>query len=565
MNLLGRAMEKEFWLEVREKECFKPYRDNLLGDYDKFIAAGDQRALRYSDWKLFFTTGNRTVYEREYSRHRSVMTTAALLALIYPEQEKYLDTLMDAIYTLCDEYTWCLPAHQPDGNVTNNNCHIDLCASGMGFYLAEIYTLLEQRLDPLIKSRIQAELDRRIFSPFLNNVPYSWWETGESNWTAVCTGSVACAFMLMRPEKARELIPRFEKSMAGFIRGFSDEGVCLEGAGYWNYGFGNFLPYADYIKTFTDGEIDYFENPKVKKIATFFQKVFLSERITLSFADGEEMASRVIGRLHYIKSKYPDEAKSTGMKYATFSHTYEFPTRLREALWFFEEDDDGGDDNYDSEFFAPSAQWYIKHAPKYGFAAKGGHNKEFHNHNDIGHFIYATGGKQILCDLGAGVYERKYFGDHRYECLEPSARCHSVPIVDGVLQQPGQEYRSRDFKYENGVLSLDMSRAYGIFDEEERIDRRFDFSESGVKLTDKFSFNKDREIVERIVTRIEPDLSERGVVMLGTVPVRYDADKWECAIAGSEPSARDRLLCYFIDFKPIAKTDEFVLKIDKYE
>ena len=563
MKLLGRATDKKFWIEVREKECFSKYRSNLIEDWDKFMQEGPLLALKYSEWKMFLTTGNRTVYERSYSKHRSAMTTAALLALIYPEEEKYLDFLMDAIYTLCDAYTWCLPAHQPNGEV-NNNCHIDLCAAGMAIYLAEIYTLLEERLDSLIKSRINAELDRRIFTPFLENVPYSWWETGESNWTAVCTGSVACAFMLMRPEKARELIPRFEKSIAGFIRGFSDEGVCLEGAGYWNYGFGNFIPYADMINVFTDGEIDYFKDPKVKKIATFFQKVFLSGRTTISFADGEEHASRVVGRLHYIKSKYPDEAKSTGMKYASFSHTYEFPTRLGEALWFFEEEDDGGDDNYDSEFFAPSAQWFIKHAPRYGFAAKGGHNQEFHNHNDIGHFIYAKNDKQILCDLGAGVYERRYFGPHRYECLEPSARSHSVPIIDGVLQQPGKEHASRDFKYENGVLSLDMSRAYGIFDEDERIDRRFDMSEGGVKVTDTFKFNKKREVVERIVTRIEPDLSVKGVIDLGGVPVRYDAEKWECCIAGAEPSARDRLICYFIDFKPVGELSDFVVTVDNF-
>ena len=563
MNLLGRATEKEFWLEVREKKCFEEYRANLLGDYEKFMEGGPLLALKYSEWKMFFTTGNRTVYERSYSRHRSAMTTAALLALIYPEEEKYMDFLMDAIYTLCDAYTWCLPAHQPSAD-ENNNSHIDLCASGMAFYLAEIYTLLEDRLDPLIKSRINAELDRRVFKPFLENVPYSWWETGESNWTAVCTGSVACAFMLMRPEKARELIPRFEKSMAGFIRGFSDEGVCLEGAGYWNYGFGNFLPYADMIKTFTDGEIDYFKDPKVKKIATFFQKVFLSERVTLSFADSEEKASRVIGRLHYIKSKYPDEAKSTGRKFATFSHTYEFPTRLREALWFFEEEDDGGDDNYDSEFYAPSAQWYVKHARAYGFAAKGGNNRELHNHNDIGHFIYAKGGKQILCDLGAGVYERRYFGEHRYECLEPSARSHSVPIIDGELQKFGYDYVARDFKYENGVLTLEMSKAYGIFDDDERIDRRFDFSEGGFKLTDSFTFNKERSVTERIVTRIEPDISEAGVILLDDAKVRYDKDKWRCFISGSEPSARDRLLCYFIDFVPVGELCDFELVVDDY-
>ena len=109
-----------------------------------------------------------------------------------------------------------------------------------------------------------------------------------------------------------------------------------------------------------------------------------------------------------------------------------------------------------------------------------------------------------------------------------------------------------------------MSRAYGIFDESERIDRRFEFSAGGVKVTDKFSFAKEREVVERIVTRIEPDISKKGVILLDGVPVRYDAEKWECFIAGSEPSARDRILCFFIDFKPIGSLTDFVLTVDQY-
>ncbi len=561
MHILGRAMDKEFWQEVREKECFLGFRKNLLEDWEKLTAAGDLKALRYSDFKMFFVNGNRSVYEASYSAHRSAMTTSAFLSLIYPEEEKYINYLMDAIYTLCDAYTWCLPAHQPKIE-ENNNCHIDLCAAGMAFYLAEIDTLLGDRLEPLIRSRINAELDRRVFTPFLENVPYSWWETGTSNWTAVCMGSVACAFMLMRPEKARELIPRFTKSMEGFISGFSEEGVCLEGIDYWNYGFGNFLPYADMIEKFTDGEINYFKNPKIKLISTFFFKAFLSGNVVANFADCGERSSRVIGRMHFLAKKYPDEMKSSGCRRSSFSHTYEFPTRLREVLWFYEEEYDGEEQESESEFYAAEAEWLIKRSKNYGFAAKGGHNAEHHNHNDIGHFIFAKGGKHILCDLGCGVYTKYYFGAHRYECLEPSSRSHSVPIIDGELQRQGKEYRSRGFKYENGVVSLDISAAYGIFDSDERIDRSFELLEKGVILTDRFSFNKKRAVTERIVTRIEPDLSSRGEILLDGASVKYDAEKWDCRLAGAEPSARDRLTCYFIDFSPIGEQNEFRLEID---
>ena len=54
-----------------------------------------------------------------------LLDSAVLLALIYPEEEKYIVRLMDQIYAICDEYTWCLPAHQ--GKLEkNNNCKIDI-------------------------------------------------------------------------------------------------------------------------------------------------------------------------------------------------------------------------------------------------------------------------------------------------------------------------------------------------------------------------------------------------------------------------------------------------------
>ena len=563
MNLLGRAMEKEFWQEVREKECFEGYRNSLLKDWEETVKAGDLKALRYSDFKRFFVDGNRSVYEASYSFQKKAMTTSALLSLVYPEEEKYIVYLMDVIYTLCDAYTWCLPAHQPKLE-ENNNCHIDLCGAGMAFYLAEIYTLLGDRLEPLIRSRINAELDRRVFKPFLENVPYSWWETGTSNWTAVCMGSVACAFMLMRPEKAKELIPRFTKSMEGFISGFSNEGVCFEGGGYWNYGFGNFLPYADMIEKFTNGEVSYFDNPKIKLISTFYYKIFLTGNVVANFADCGEYGGRVIGRMHFLAKKYPEEMKRSGCENSSFSSTYEFPTRLREVLWYYEEEKNAEQKESESEFYAPEAEWLIKRCEHYGFAAKGGHNAEHHNHNDVGHFIFAKDGRQILCDLGSGVYTKQYFSPERYNILETSARSHSVPIIDGNLQKNGREFAAKDFKYENGILSVDIAGAYECLSDTERIERSFTVGEKGVKLTDRFTFDKEHKLVERFVSKIEPDISTRGIVYINGVALKYDAELWEASVS-SEPTSKEGVFCYMIDLKPMREVNDFTFIIGEFK
>ena len=121
MHLLGKAMDPAFWQEVREKESYKRFRDELAAMWEKDCQTPLEN-LRYSDFRMFKYTGNRSIYEGQYFLRRRRMNACALLSLIYPEEEKYIVALMDTIYAICDEYTWCLPAHQTALEI-NNNIH----------------------------------------------------------------------------------------------------------------------------------------------------------------------------------------------------------------------------------------------------------------------------------------------------------------------------------------------------------------------------------------------------------------------------------------------------------
>ena len=112
MSLLGKATDKEFWKQVRDKDCFARYRAELQDMWHKNCENGPIVALTYTDFKRYWDTGDRGVYEGAYFTRRRALDCAALLALVYPEEPKYLNRLMDQIFAICDEYTWCLPAHQ---------------------------------------------------------------------------------------------------------------------------------------------------------------------------------------------------------------------------------------------------------------------------------------------------------------------------------------------------------------------------------------------------------------------------------------------------------------------
>jgi hypothetical protein len=73
-------------------------------------------------------------------------------------------------------------------------------------------------------------------------------------------------------------------------------------------------------------------------------------------------------------------------------------------------------------------------------AAKGGHNQEMHNQNDVGNFVVHVNGETLIPDVGRGRYTRAYFGPQRYSFFVNSSRGHSVPRPNGQEQLPGEQY-----------------------------------------------------------------------------------------------------------------------------
>jgi len=560
IQLLGKASSPEFWQSVRERDCYAAYRNELLTLWEKNCVEPIE-SLRYSDFRMFKYTGNRSVYESQYFLRRRGLCASALLTLIYPDEQKYLVRLMDTIYAICDEYTWCLPAHNTALEV-NNNSHLDLFACETGFALAEIYTLLKDRLEPLICDRIRAEYDRRVLSSW-NSLSFGW-ERDRANWNAVCTGSVACSLMLLHPELVEENMPRIQENIEYYLSGFEDDGICKEGVGYWHYGFGFFVVYADMIHSFTNGEVDYFLNPKVKEISRFVQKTYLSGCAVVSFSDsGKDGEGRYhLGLLHYLKDKYKESIVIPPHEYSyNVDGCGRWCLHLRSAMWFNEDYYYG---NFKEEmpvtYYAEESQWLIHKSEFYGFAAKAGDNLEPHNHNDVGSFIIAKDGKQIFTDLGAGTYSRQYFSpDTRYDILQCSSRGHSVPIINGEYQSTGKEFAANGTEYKNGVFSADIAGAYAVA-ALKLLKRSFSFDDKAVYLKDSFTVCGACDIVERFVTTIEPVIEAEGVVKVDRVKILYDAKK--CTVSFSDETLSRNKNVYFIDFKIESDVDSFEITFD---
>ena len=98
------------------------------------------------------------------------------------------------------------------------------------------------------------------------------------------------------------------------------------------------------------------------------------------------------------------------------------------------------------------------------FAAKGGHNAESHNHNDLGSCVMYYNGKPCLIDIGRETYTAKTFSSRRYEIWTMQSQYHNLPKINGRDQLPGEEFRAHKTNFEadsrKAVFSTDIASAY---------------------------------------------------------------------------------------------------------
>lgn len=528
-----------FWKRAAESGEWKESISEIRAEGLR-LEALDIPELAYSLFTAFARTGSRLEYERVYFERRRRLNTYALLVLLEPENPGYLRGLEDILWSICGEYTWCLPAHlPPDFAVTEIGRFIDLFSAETGFTLSEISLLLGGRLPPLLRSRISAEVERRIFRPFLEDGPYHW-ETVTHNWSAVCAGSIGAAAMLALDDPAQlsRILHKTERSMHFYLEGFGEDGACAEGLGYWNYGFGYFTYYSDLLRARSGGKLDWFQCDKVRSIAAFQQKCFIGGSLVANFSDSTPRVRVHMGLSHYLADKYSGVESPPAQLRAPYTedHCSRWAPVLRNLIWTRQA---RVAQEWDAaSFYLPDVAWIVaRHGSPgkvFGFAAKGGHNDEPHNHNDLGHFILAGGGEIYAADLGSGEYTADYFGKGRYQYDCNGSQGHSVPVISGRYQSAGPEYAAAVLYAAAGTdrdeLKLELSKAYeteglkslvrSLVWHKEELPR--------LELCDEYLYEGAPESwTERFVTWRQPEHLRPGIVLLpgsdgGGVEVHYD-------------------------------------------
>ena len=577
----------EKWEEIKTHSFYKKERDELLAFGEEYLTASIPE-LPLSAYLRFVRDGDRSEYEKPYFERRRRIARLAILCRLFGE--KYTDALEDLIWAVLEESTWVVPAHLYDMYVDaeKRETFLDLFATETGALLALVYHVLGERLTDFVRKRIEKVVRSRIIDPFFDN--HFWWMEGRNNWGSVCASQVATCLMVFGTEaEFLRAEPTLNRTMNLFLASYGKDGCCLEGLKYWNYGFGSFLDYADAVRNYSEGKtlfydselmlpsgmaekahdfekgiIDYFKREDVRRAACFAQNIRLTGDVAVSFSDGGETYVCTRSHMYILNREYPEDVSYPAQEHFTASASAGSLGIIRHFLW--------SDPN--AVYSAPmqtgtvyyeEGQWFIHKNERYSLAAKGGHNSEAHNHNDIGSFLISGKQGSVLCDLGSGEYTRQYFDDEtRYDYLVCSSRGHSLPIINGEYQKVGktlaavQKKSDREFTVHYGfAYELDSLRDAA---------RSFVCDENGVTVQDDFSFSKmPQSLVDRFVSRLKPVCGD-GYITLGNAVMRYDPSLLTVTIGEEAYSDHARVMqtAYFIDFTPktLAKELSFSYRID---
>lgn len=420
--------------------------------------------------------GNRTHYQKPFFR-REAMLKRLVLAECLENKGQFIPRIADYLRTLCSERTWCLPAHDRDlkafrGEVQN----VDLGAQSRAFTCAFTAYVLKGRLPEDVERLTLSELERRIFAPLRERFTKAksgrdcnpmWWIQGPANWTAVCHSGVtraALAVLESREDRA-VFIEAAERSAKTFMTGFTEDGYCSEGVGYWCYGWGNFLTLTLSVREATGGKVNLCGTPKARKVMEFGTGVLLFGETGPAFADGNGALNSLFLKLgHLIWPDLPVTQKA--LEHKPLEGGIEYAFLMDFGQWSSTPAPVATTYPIRSEF--PDAQmWVLRNGTSdmpFRMALKGGHNNEFHNHNDVGSYTLYMGETWVTGDAGGTEYNAKTFSDKRYEIPMINSYGHPLPVLNGALQSYGRKFAAKmlktDFSNGEDVISMELAGAY---------------------------------------------------------------------------------------------------------
>jgi hypothetical protein len=465
-------------LDAAEADLAEPWSQPLASQAVRVHRDGDREA-----WE-------QPAFARQRRLSRAVIAAAVTL------DGHWIDQVADGVLLLCEQSSWCWPAHDDafarTGSVLAQvaDPYLDLGAGEAVAQLAWTDHVLGRALDarfPGLRARIRREASTRVLEPFVRRRDWHWLglDGDVHNWNPWIHGNVLVAALrlLDDPGQARyraEVVRLVLDGIERYVAALPGDGATDEGYAYWWNGACRALEALELLHRASGGRLDAVPAvPALRATVAFPYQMQLGGGWYVNLADAQARppADQPWHALYRAATRVNDDRarrhaaahRQPGRPVATEAAGL---GRLLQGLtdreWLAAEP---AASPLPRQVWLPSIQVLIAReragdAAGLALVAKGGHNGEHHNHNDVGSFIIACDGVPFVIDAGRPTYTASTFGQDRYSIWTMQSRWHNVPEIGGATQRAGRQYAASHprpvLAADSAELILELGGAYHL-------------------------------------------------------------------------------------------------------
>jgi hypothetical protein len=390
---------------------------------------------------------------------------------------------------------------------------------------------------------------RKVDDPTLSYARRSFLERRPNNWNPwIVSNLLTCILLLEKDELRRaEFVHQVLGYLGNYLAPHPADGGSDEGTGYWGHAAASTFDSLDLVSAATQNRFSEFDSSLIKNMGEFITKAYVSRGYYINFADASPRPKHS-PMLVYRFGKAVDSPVMMAMAgYLAIQSDFKRAIpggrsllRILPELFY-------GDELLATTIgepllgnsWLPDIQLMISRDTAGAtqglfLAAKGGHNEESHNHNDVGSFVVFKNGDPAIIDVGGATYTR----DYGNEWVRDSAFHNLAPVINGQGQQKGRKFSARNVSYSRTdkevVFFQDIAGAYGEETGIETWERTFRHKKGeSIVIADNYEFDvPPASIMLPMMFNIAPDTSNAGKVIvtsgnMGKLTVTYDPEQFE--------------------------------------
>jgi hypothetical protein len=458
-------------------------RNEYISEGEKYLDY-DWPVVKATEYLEIIRSGDRN--QDKYAAPRAALM-ASVMAELAEGEGRFIDQIINGVWYYSEQTWWGWSAHlpSPKGLPDIKDPSIDLGVGEIANILSWTWFLFKDEFDeihPLISTRLHDEIMYKAVLPYYERSDF-WWQGLDgsrdvNNWNPWTNHNMLTSILICDQDWDRKVngVKKHLKSLDQFINVYPADGGCDEGPSYWGRAGASLYQNLDLLKRATNGKFDVYDKQIVKNMGNYIYKAYINYPYFVNFADADATTG---SRPQIIYSYGKDIGDETMQKFGVFlakkqNWGEEAPggkidEQIMQLLHLDEIAKAEGENALISDFWLPDTEVAGARDKEgstegYYFCAKGGHNAESHNHNDLGTCVLYFDSKPCLVDIGRETYTAKTFSGRRYEIWTMQSGYHQLPKINGVDQMQGRNYVAKNTSFsadaKKAIFSVDIADAY---------------------------------------------------------------------------------------------------------